>query len=537
MASISPAAQQELYAFFRALENDPSLKAIYFKANNRPDRKKIIEGLGFDPALIQEAVNSLPISVDGTAYTLSEWLASKNIDPESLAPVRAILNALHRVEQSGALDKITADYGSYKSNLDAIAGGASKASKVPSKITEGAKGVETEAESSAERDGASESSSDITDVRHSYENAANESESEAKGQESAFTDTTREDVQKEVNELKDEMSGDISSTFKSELSTIETDLKSGAINEVYQLLTKAGDELQKELDADGTNAQVTVTETDSAAGNPDGVEIQITDSDSTDKTEGNTQISGDLEASATIDFDAGSGASVSNVDISGTIGVSGSTSIDETNKDGSITGDATFKDQGNIDVNIDPSDPADSTITTSTTGLEINVDAKLNETIKEDYSDGNFSVDGTTTVTGNIDESIDVDLRDPADSTITNEGNNLQIDQDVTVKGTVETDVDGVDISATVTGSVKGDIDISDKGVSSNMSLGDIDVDLKADDTKPIDLGSYDTGDGITTVYATPSASVDLSIDPNTGKVDVTGESVDPNLKYEYEPS
>jgi hypothetical protein len=333
------------------------------------------------------------------------------------------------------------------------------------------------------------------------------------------------------------MSGDISSAFKSELSTIESDLKSGAINEVYQLLTKAGGELQKELDADGTNAQVTVTETDNAAGNPDGVEVQITDSDSTDKTEGNTQISGDLEASATIDFDAGSGASVSNVDISGTIGVTGSTSIDENNKDGSITGDASFKDQGNIDVNIDPSDPADSTITTTTTGLEINVDAKLNETVKEDYSDGNFSVDGTTTVTGNIDESIDVDLRDPADSTITNEGNSLQLDQDVTVKGTVETDVDGVEISATVTGSVKGDIDISDKGVSSNVSLGDIDVDLKADDTKPIDLGSYDTGDGITTVYATPSASVDLSIDPNTGKVDVTSESVDPNLKYEYEPS
>ncbi|MDA7685475.1 hypothetical protein N8608_02815, partial [bacterium] len=103
--------------------------------------------------------------------------------------------------------------------------------------------------------------------------------------------------------------------------------------------------------------------------------------------------------------------------------------------------------------------------------------------------------------------------------------------------GTVDTDVDGVDLSATVSTTVDGDVDISDKGVSTNVEMGDIDVDLKADETDPILVDTIDWGEDITEIYAKPEASIDLSIDPSSGQVDVTGKSVDPGLYETTEAS
>ena len=538
MSVSSDEARQELFAFFQELERDRKLKTVYFNANNRPDRKLIIESLGFDPKLIQEAVNSLPLEIDGSQTTLSDWLRSRQVDPEDLAPVRAVLNALHKLEESGAIATITSSYVSYKRSLDSTAGGAAAASKLPEKAKGAVAGVETDAESEATNDATSEASSDVSDVRHSYEQAENETQSDVSEQESSYMDSSKSDISSEVNELKSDISDATSlysNSIDNDLSTIQSDLKSDAINEVYALLTKASDEINEDLAKDGSNASVTVSETDNSAGQADGVQVEISDSASADKTEGSTEISGSLSGSASLDFDEGSGVSVNDLNVEGTVDIKGSTDIDETNKDGSISGEATFNDKSSMDIDFQSGEKP--SITTVTSGLEVNVDAKVNETIKEDYSGDKFSVDGTTTVTGNFDEAINVDLKDPSESKATNEASNLELDQDVKVSGTVDTDVDGVDISAKISTSVDGDVDISNKGVTSNVEMGDIDVDLKADETKPILVDTIDEGEEITEIYAKPSATVDLSIDPNTGKVDVTGKSVDPGLYETTEAS
>ena len=535
----SDESKQELFAFFRELERDPKLKTVYFNANNRPDRKLIIESLGFDPKLIQEAVNSLPLEIDGTQTTLADWLRSRQVDPDDLAPLRAVLNALNKLEESGAIASITSSYAGYKGSLDSTAGGAAAASKVPEKATGAADKVETDVESEATNEATSDASSDVSDVRHSYEQAENETQSDVSDQETSYADMSNEyvksDISTEVSDLKSDISEGTSlysSSIDKDLSTIQSDLKSDAINEVYSLLTKASDEINEDLSKDGSNAKVTVSETDNSSGQADGVQVEISDSASTDKTEGSTEITGSISGDATLDFEEGSGVSG---DVQGSLDIKGSTDIDETNKDGSISGDATFNDQSTMDVDFQQGEKP--TVTTESTGLEVDLDAKVNETIKEDYSSGNFSVDGTTDVTGNYQEDLDIDLKDPSESTAKTEASSLDLDQDLKVSGTVDTDVDGVDVSATVSTTVDGDVDISDKGVSTNVQMGDIDVDLKADETKPILVDTIDEGEDITEIYAKPEASVDLSIDPSTGKVDVTGKSVDPGLYETTEAS
>ncbi|MDA7685198.1 hypothetical protein N8608_01335, partial [bacterium] len=259
-------SRQELFAFFRELERDPKLKLIYFNANNRPDRKLIIESLGFDSKLIQEAVNSLPLEIEGSQTTLADWLHSRQVDPEDLAPVRAVLNALHKLEESGAIASITSSYASYKSSLDSMAGGAA-ASKVPDKATGAADKVETDVESEATNDATSEASADVSDVRHSYEQAENETQSDVSAQETSYADMSKSDISNEVSDLKSDISEGTSlysSSIDKDLTTIQSDLKSDAINEVYSLLTKASDQINEELSKDGSNANVTVSETDNS---------------------------------------------------------------------------------------------------------------------------------------------------------------------------------------------------------------------------------------------------------------------------------
>lgn len=643
----SDEAKQELFAFYRELEQNPRLKDLYFKANNRPDRKKIIESLGFDPALIQEAVDRLQIRVDGKTVTLAEWLAEKKIDPESLAPVRAVLNALNRVEQSGTLTEIIGGYGSYKAELDKTAGGAARLSKEGESFNQGAKGVETEIEDSPEVEAVNDASSDVADIRHEFE----QDESEADSRVSELDNTANEiaEVGAEVGYDRDNAGAIESETINNTLSSIEQNIQADAINQVYNLLVNESEGLQKELSESGINPEISVTETYGESGNPSGAEVQVSGSKSVEKSEGDVELTAGVSASATIDIGIDSGVKVSDLELTGSVTGIGTRAGGETNKDGSITGGITAKDTVSASAEIDPSDSSEDSFSTKTSGLEIDVQGEVNESAKESYTEGPIEIDGTTTIAGSVDESVDVDLRDPTDSTLTNdgssveidqdlglsvkesfketnkygsasgnvtlsdnvgidiglnptvddkpavkisstgldidvqgnvnesvkedysegpitidgtttvsgsvnenvdidlrdpsestakdEGNSLEVKQDLTVEGTLKGDIDGVEVSATLGATAEADVDISDKGVSKNVSLEDIDVGLKAEDTKPIEVFSEETVEGMVTVFAEPEAGVDLTIDPNTGKVDVTGKSVNPNLSVEIEPS
>jgi hypothetical protein len=643
----SDEAKQELFAFYRELEQNPKLKDLYFKANNRPDRKKIIESLGFDPALIQEAVDRLQIKVGGKTVTLAEWLAEKKIDPESLAPVRAVLNALNRVEQSGTLSAIVGGYGSYKAELDKTAGGAARLSKEAESINQGAKGVETEIEDTPEVEAVSDASSDVADIRNEFEQ--NESEADSRVSEVENTANEIADVGVDIGYDRDNAGALETEAINNTLSSIEQNIQADAIDQVYSLLVNESEGLQKELSESGINAEVSVTETYGESGNPSGAEIQVSGSRSVEKSEGGIELTAGVDASATIDIGINSGVKVSDIDLTGTATAIGTRVGGETNEDGSVTGEITAKDTVSASVEIDPSDssedsvntktsgleigvqgevnesakesysegpieidgtttiagtvnesidvdlsdPTDSTVTNdgssveidqelglsgkesfnetnkygsasgtvalsddveidiglnptvddrpavkvSNTGLDINIQGSINESVKEDYSEGSISIDGTTTVTGGVDENVNIDLRDPSKSTADDEGNSLEVKQDLTVEGTLKGDIDGVELTATLGASAEADVDISDKEVSKNISLEDIDVGLKAEDTKPIEIYTGETVEGIVSVYAEPEAGVDLSIDPNTGKVDVTGKSVNPNLYVDVEPS
>ncbi|KZR65037.1 Nif11-like leader peptide family natural product precursor [Prochlorococcus sp. MIT 1306] len=523
-------AIQELYSFFRALEQDKHLKELYFNSDNREERRQIIERQGFDSALILNAVNNIEINIDDRNTTIKDWLDSKNVDRSKTSPVRIILSAIQQIDTSNSLAQITSSYQQYNSSLESQAGGAGKPYKMPEAKESGyAKNVESEV--SGDVDNPGDVTKDINEIRSAYDDVQNagELESKAKDIESGFDQVSEQNVDKTVNEFRKDIYNDAERELDLQARNIENDLKDKASNALYNQLTSDAKVLQDEL---GGNASVTVQK------EADGYSLDIEKSASGSlESGGSTTVTDGATIDATLNITANDLEGPAELNIKGTVSVDGNVNADETNSKGSITGDAKFTDAGSVDMTIDPLNSTDDSVKTTTSGPKIDLTATVDEAEKESYNSKNVTLDGTTTIKGNIEEQIDVDVRDPSDTTVKNVGNDLDINQSLKASADIKATVGDLELSTNLKGSIDANLDVSSSGAKPSITLGEISADVGVSDDKPIDLGTYDAGEDEVTVYAKPSGSLDLDIDPNDQSVTVTDASVNPNISVDAVPS
>ena len=188
--------------------------------------------------------------------------------------------------------------------------------------------------------------------------------------------------------------------------------------------------------------------------------------------------------------------------------------ITNSNKYGDIQGQFTESGSTDVDVNIDPTDLKDSSVDVQKSDIDLGFSGTVDEQSpgREFSGPGGSEIKDSASVKGDVDADLNIDLKDPSESSLSFAGTNIDVKNDLSASASKDFEVDGVEIDTTLTANADASLDLSPGKSSLSFAGSGIDGSIDASTIDRKEVASFDTPLGVESIYVKPSAEVDFTL-------------------------
>ena len=531
----------ELFEFWRFLSDNPSLKIKYFALAKRLERDEFINDLGFDSNAIRTALGEIKVELNGRQLGLLDWLDLKGYGTTSDLPIGIVLSALRKQSASASLDALKQGFVVHLDALQGKAGGArpQSLSSRQNKSTLSSENIDNEIAGLSQH-------SDVLD-------ANSESEHPELSELSSFEEKSYSDADLFASGDRGAEREEFQSGLES-LAGNDGFLESASRDAQHaDQLKEYATELQSLVSSFDAKSDQGLLSDVSISKTADGVDVQLTgsvDVKGPDYDEQNARGSIDLESEIdvtgqiNVDVDLRDrsiesiSGSVDDIDIE----IDSKSSekieeIDETNAYGDVKGELTETGTTDIGINIDPSDLKDSSIDVQKSDVDLGFSGTVDEQApgREFKGPGGVEIKESASMKGDINANLDINLKDPSESSLSFAGTNLELKDDTSATISKDVEVDGVDIDTTLTANLDTTVDLSPGSSSISFAGSGIDGTIDASLAERKEVASFDTPEGIESIYVKPSAEIDFTLSKGDSSIDLKDASL--GLTSEFKES
>ena len=211
--------------------------------------------------------------------------------------------------------------------------------------------------------------------------------------------------------------------------------------------------------------------------------------------------------------------------------------VDRSNKFGQVQGRFTESGSTDIDINIDPTDLKDSSVDVQKSDVDLGFSGTVDEQSpgREFKGPEGSEIKESASLKGDIDANLDINLKDPSGSSISFAGTNLEIKDDLSASISKDFEVDGVEVDTTLTANADATLDLSPGDSSISFAGSGIDGTIDASLAERKEVASFDTPEGIETLYVKPSAEIDFTLSKGDSSIDLKDASL--GLTSEFKES